>query len=319
VTDTFSDIDFQFSVQPSLPTFSVNDFFAQLSGRVTRFNQVMTKFGIHTDHFGALEPDEEEGKNDDGDIIVTPVNALGQDDVEKFLTFKMTADSSLQIITTNTFQNCFVLEFSQYGMQLLGIDKSKLHKVGARYYLGYSDGEQSVAGQADQFVVVDVNDDPVVPFRYSEGENMHTTMMYSTIPLYECADQRIYVSVSTHLPIDSQVFVQDEVQKSNRDIAIAFFENQLETTLAFDAQNNITHSLKGISYSGQTHLIRKTDMNTKWVKLKNSYDMRFLRFYLHIAYKLFDTVTETYSLKKQDFPITDDNFWQIFVRFVSVY
>ena len=204
-------------------------------------------------------------------------------------------------------------------MQLLGINKGNLHKVGERYYLGYQDGVQSAAGQEDQFVEVDAGNDPTVPYTYVEGENKKRQMMYSTIPLYECADQRIYVSVSTHLPIDSQVFVQDEVQKSNRDIAIAFFENQLETTIAFDAQNNITHSLKGISYSGQTHLIRKTDMNTKWVKLKNSYDMRFLRFYLHIGYKLFDTVTGTYSLKKQPFLIKDDNFWQIFVRFVSVY
>ena len=66
----------------------------------------------------------------------------------------MTADSSLQIITTNTFQNCFVLEFSEYGMQLLGINRANLHKLGARYYLGYQDGSQSAAGEADQFVAV---------------------------------------------------------------------------------------------------------------------------------------------------------------------
>jgi hypothetical protein len=98
----------------------------------------------------------------------------------------------------------------------------------------------------------------------------------------------------------------------------AFFENQLETTLMYDSNNVMTHRLKGVSYSGQTHMVKKTDANIKWFRLKDSYDLRYLRFYLTVCYKLYDSAIGFY-LKQQEFPIEDDNYWQIFIRFVSDY
>ena len=214
---------------------------------------------------------------------------------------KLTADSSLQISTSNTFLNCFVLEFTDYGMQLLGIDKNTLQKVGERYYYAVNSDKKSMSGQpqAEQFVMFFGNENPTEPYQYNYPTNEHSKTLFNTTPLYECCDQRVYVSVSTHLPMDSHVLVQNEAQQSARDIAIAFFENQLETTLSYDNFGNMTHTLKGTSYSGQTHMMKKTDQNKKWIKLKDSYDLHNLRFYLHICYKMFSS-TSGYFLKKQE-------------------
>jgi hypothetical protein len=316
----FKDEYFEFSVRPELPTYSVNDFMHQLDQHVNLFNQKMTQFGIHRHFFGDIARDQDRGdeKSDDEHQIIDPHPGTTQNDIKTFLKMKLTADSSLQIVTTNTFLNCFVIEFTDYGMQLLGINKATLHKVGERYYYAVQQDEKSMPNEVKQFVATDLVLDPTVPYTYVIPQNTVRKTLYNTTPLYECCDQRVYVSVSTHLPMDSHVMVQNEAQQSVRDIAIAFFENQLETTLSYDNMNNMTHTLKGTSYSGQTHMIRKTDSNIKWIKLKDSYDLHNLRFYLHVCYKLFST-TAGFSLQKHDFPIGKDDYWQLFVRFVSEY
>jgi hypothetical protein len=321
VTVTLTESNFQFAVEPKLKTYSVNDFMHQLDQKVQLFNEKMTKLGINQLNFGDIPIDEEEGKTDDNLVILYPKNitsASPRSDIVQFLKMKLTADSSLQITCTNTFLNCFVLEFTDYGMQILGVDKTQLHKVGNRYYFAMQEDTQSKIGINNQFVVNNNLQVPNIPFRYADPANTKGTALLNSTPLYECCDQRVYVAVSTHLPMDSHVLVQNEVQTSSRDIVTAFFENQLETTLMYDAENVMTHRLKGISYSGQTHMVKKTDANIKWFRLKDSYDLRYLRFYLTVCYKLYDSEIGFY-LKQQEFPIEDDNYWQIFVRFISDY
>ena len=65
-------------------------------------------------------------------------------------------------------------------------------------------------------------------------------------------------------------------------------------------------------------MIKKTDQNIKWHRL-TTYRLRYLRFHLHICYKLYDITSGKFVLEKVPFPITADNYWQLYIRFVSEY
>lgn len=154
---------------------------------------------------------------------------------------------------------------------------------------------------------------------FEDSDNTAGAYVTTSLPLFECCDQRIYVSVSTHLPMDSHTVIQNSVQTTSRDIAVAFFDNQAESIITYKPDGTLGLRIKGRTYNAQTHMIRKSDLNVKWHKLLTSYRLRYLRFYLHICYKLYNETTDGFVLVKQDFPIGKDSFWQMYVRFVSEY
>ena len=103
-------------------------------------------------------------------------------------------------------------------------------------------------------------------------------------------------------------------------IAEAFFENNVESTMKLTATGAFDGvELKSKVYSDQQHMIKKTDMNIRWIKLLTSYDVRNLRFYLHVTYRLYNSVEDTFSLVQERFPIKDENYWQTTCRFISDY
>jgi hypothetical protein len=226
----------------------------------------------------------------------------------QYLQITQQPDTSLLIQGTRDFWDCFFIEFSLYGMQLFGVKKTALLSMNARYYLAHSD-DAKVSVSTD-LVAADGT--------FEDAGNTASLYVTTSTPLFECCDQRIYVSISTHMPMDSHVVIQNGVQTSSRDIAIAFFDNQAESIITYKADGSLGLRIKGRTYGSQTHMIRKSDY-IKWHKLNTSYQLRYMRFYIHICYKLYNDTTDTFVLVKQDFPVSQDSFWQMYVRFVSEY
>lgn len=244
-----------------------------------------------------------------GNRSVAPVAAadLNEGNVRHYLSITQMPDTSALFHGSQDFWDLFYIEFSLYGAQLFGINKSKILEIDGRHYLGYATNLiMSTKAQ-----LLDAND------LFIASNNTQASAANTKLPLFECCDQRVYVSVSCHLPMDSHVVIKNGVQTASRDIATAFFENQAESIIRYD-RNGVQLQIKGKTYNSQTHMIRKTDY-IKWHKLNESYRLRFLRFYLHVCYKLYNATTDKFVLTTQDFPVKQDSYWQIFVRFVSNY
>ena len=288
--------NFSFSLSPNKQHFSVNDFFKSFSDWCKLINMKLTQNGLFTEVFSI-------------EANVNPVVLANAGDETQYLTLTMTADTTLQIKGTSHLWDCFSIEVSNYGIGLLGLDKTTMLKFDERYFITRID---DVFG-AQQF---DINVDPVVYFNI--GFNTSAGIFSGVTPLYQSCDQRVSVSMSCHLPMESHVIVNNGVQASSRIIAKAFFENNVLSTIEFDGDGNITNQrIRARVYADQEHMIKVTDQNIQWNRLASSYRLRYLRFYLHMNYKLFGV--DTFSISEEQFKLEPDDYWQFTVRFISDY
>jgi hypothetical protein len=294
------DSTFKFNLDPERPHFSVNDFMKTLSQFAEIFNQQMTIYGLEHTYFG-LPVERREA------AVANP----RADQVVPYITFELNPDTSLRINGSRDFWDCFYFEFTDYGKHLLGISDKILTAVNVRSnVLGHQ--ADSVISAANAMAAGN-------PLLFIAPANNTAHVVFNRVPLFECCDLRVYVAVTCHLPMDSHTAVVNGSESSSRDIAIAFFQNFAETSVITAANGDISLKVKERAYGSQTHMIRKVDQNIKWHKLKTSYRLRYIRLHLRICYKILNENTGDFSLQKQAFPVSADNYWQAFIRFVSEY
>ena len=152
--------------------------------------------------------------------------------------------------------------------------------------------------------------------RFVAPNNGQNTAFSSHHPIYSTADQRVKVSVATHLPTMANVLVQNEKQSSNKDIAEAFFQNQVTSEVNYNAGVFTTRLISRV-YSGQCNMIKKFDSHHQWNRLMNSYGVRYLRFYLFISYREYDVATDKFKIAKYPLVIEKDQYWSANIKFVS--
>ena len=286
--------DQTFVVSPNLPNYTVSQLFASIVDWTKKFNQRLHLDGI-----------DRESYNVHADI--DPVFDFDANPVENYLQFSMTADTSIEITGTSEFWDAYAIELSTYGIALLGIDKKQLFQHGGRYFITRSN---------DNFkeTFLDDGDDTLMR---AQGYNIHPGTFSSGTPLFQSADQRVSCSVSCHLPMDSHLVIRDGQQTTSREICKAYFESDIRTLLQMDGYTYESTEISCKTYADQVHFIKRTDGNIQWNRLKESYDIKLLRFYLHITYKLFQN--DTFKMVTEDFPVDDNNYWQVNVQFVSDY
>jgi hypothetical protein len=141
-------------------------------------------------------------------------------------------------------------------------------------------------------------------------------VLQTLTPIYQSCDQRVKISVTSHLNILSNIKIENGVQKADRTIGEAFFENNLTSEMSRDGQLFQTKLTSKI-YAGQMNMIRKSDQYHAWHKLLNSFDTKFFRFYLHITYRMFDMATNTWSIQTNLLKVDENDYWLMQIRFVS--
>jgi hypothetical protein len=295
--------DSQFTLDPDNPHYSVNAFVQSLQQWCELLNRKLTKEGLHNDNYALGGAGNTVAASD---IDINPVI--------EYLTMTLTADTSLQVTGLTTFWNCYAIEVSTYGIGLLGLNRDQFIKYDERFFM--TRVEDVLGAQ-----IFDTITDPAnVTFHGLADAALNTSdgLVLAEIPLYQSCDQRISVSVSCHLPMDSHVIINNGVQASSRIIAKAYFENNILSTIEFNEVGAITgQTVRARVYADQDHMIKKTDGDIQWNRLASSYRLRYLRFYLHANYKLFGT--DTFSIVEEEFKLGEDDYWQFTCRFISDY
>jgi hypothetical protein len=309
----FTDSDFQFTVSPNRKMFSTSEFIQSLKAWSSRFNQAMTQTGIAHAHYG-LTAAQILGANG-LPVVVAPVQLVDGNDapiqgavVEKYLQFNSTNDGSIEVAGTQHFWDLFTLEFNSYGASLLGVDLAQLIKHDNRYFLGVT-GDSF----ATLFLVLHAGSQE---YRYVPPANTAAHTLQTGTPIYQSCDQRVKISVTSHLNILSNIKIENGLQKADRTIGEAFFENKLTSEMERDGATFQTKLTSRI-YGGQMNMIRKSDPYHAWHKLLNSFDTKFFRFYVHITYRMFDMATNTWSIQTTLLEVNDDDYWLMQIRFVS--
>lgn len=281
----------KFVTSPSRPMYSVSQFVQAIQQYCEQLNQTLTTVGLVARQFGMVP-----------NASVDGVEIENQGDVLRYLDIETSCDSSLIFKPGSDFFQFYAIEMSGYGASLLGINVKDLHPNGPNFWL---------CPTGDSYTTTPFNG-----FDFVGSLNTENVMFTAHNPIYSTADQRIKVSVSSHLPILSNVIINNEKQSSERDIAEAFFENVVKSEVHYKDGALSTRLISKV-YSGQCNMIRKHDEFHQWNKLISSYRLRYMRFYVFITYRDYQTTTNTFALRKLPLTVTEPDYWSFTLKFVS--
>ena len=264
-----------------------------------------------------------------GNVEVGPLIRLPAKDVlgiaatgtYSFLKFKLSPDGRLSVTGSTHFWNNFFLRFTSFGAALLGFTKEvhTIPHVGAGpfvddYYIAFT----TTAGGIQTNTSAWVDLDPNVGYNILQGNNTKDATSTANSPLYQIADQRVSVSVESHLPISNNIAISDEKETVDRTIVEKFFESQLECTVNFDQDGSFSsQEITSKVYSGQIAFIKKSDNHTQWHRLLTAFQLSYFRFHLFITYRVYNIATNTWYLKREALKVPDDQFWEMELRFIS--
>ena len=136
--------------------------------------------------------------------------------------------------------------------------------------------------------------------------------------LYMCLDQRVSISLSSHLPMLSNLVVREGLQTNDRNICEVFFDNEISSTVEFDDEGVFAkQQLSNKVYCGQFPMIRKDTVYKEWQKLLFSFNLRFFRFHVFTTYRAYDSVKDVWRFVTEALKVDNDKYYDFTLRFLS--
>ena len=250
----------------------------------------------------------------------------------KFLNFKLLNDGTLVLHGTSDFWNNFFINFTAVGMETLGFAPETIpftqlvenYNLMARTRLATGVVTPAIRVNAvapflaGLFTIAVGGGEPVPNDVINLAQMNSDYEIFSQHSLFQCADQRLKITVDSHLNIMNNVAINNEKESVDRSIAEFYFEKKIEASTVFNSDGRFESSkITTNVYSGEYSLIKKTSPYKKWTKLQTAYEVRFFRFILNIFYRKYNSVTTKWDIIKQRLGIPDDLYWSMLLRFVS--
>ena len=315
VPDAFS----VFSIRPDETYFDVSSFLKKLSNFTRGFNDFWTRNTLgngfapigdvaYGDPIGPDRPgrDEEE---------------MADEGRYSFLGTRMTADGKLQFVGDHVFWNNFVFRFTTEGAARLGFyDKLQaVNRVGGPGNFALNDAVHYYIARTKDAVTGAYSGDWLNGNgQILAGNHLQEVIISSGAPIFENIDQRVKVSVESHLPTPSNATILDEVEGVNRTVAEAYFENKLNSQIRFGESGQFENLvLTSQMYGGQFNFIRKSDRTFQWTRLNTAENLRLFRFQIYIWHRVWNNTRNRWALQKSKLVVQPHQFFELEVRFVS--
>ena len=247
-----------------------------------------------------------------------------------FIRFRLTVDGTLVLELSHDFINNFIIKFGgRLGGEVLGLGSNisavvrNLITVNPApaggllqgpaqtdYYLAVTNGVMTTAAWLQDTA----NGANII----QPGGNLSGITVHSEHSLYTVMDQRVKISLSSHLPMLNSIFIKEQKETVDRSILEVFFTNKIQTSVKFDDQGIFTEQqITNKLYAGQYPFVKKTDIGKQWHKLLTVYDLRFFRFHIHITYRTYKSATDEWVFKTTRLPVGDTKYWDFSLRFLS--
>jgi hypothetical protein len=287
----------------AIPVNSVADFVVQLNSFCNVFQRTVYSFGINPATHGATAVA--------GDGTPTPVTAFGLDAVapdqfkdaprNSLLQFGLSASGVIVMNMSAMFCNHYFIVFSTVGKTLFGFSKDRF--------------APSLGAQ-----IVDFGDTGLLT-----GDIIQPAFMSSAVKIYasKCLPQLIKKIISVHvetsIPVKKTLVCENSTESSTYDLCA--YPISQEYTSEIDVSNgrvDDTHNLSFKTYAGQVVLQDKSKAPSYYLHVLDVRDLRNLQLRLYYKSRQFDPITGKWTIKTNQFPITDDTYWELGLRFVSI-
>ena len=228
----------------------------------------------------------------------------------EYLRTRLNADGCVEFIGTTFFWENFCLQFTDYGIALLGITSVDANNILAVSTL--------VNNAGVEFNMFDVNGAVInTTTNPNYTPTLETVKVVGTVPIFKNLDHRYFVSVETDLLVSQAIKVVDGRQTIDRSICKVFFPTTCKVLL--ESENGILREdvdFEVDTHVGQYSFVRKTMPSRQWTALQTSYDLRFFRFHLYVTYRFFDAAGK-WIFQRSKYPIGQSDSWSLALEFVS--
>ena len=318
--------------------FDIASFVRNLNNWARGVEQVITIAGLEDFREFGGDPDAEDAEASvepplrqlESRTLADIIGGAGRYDM---IRFRLGVDGSLITVLSHDFVNNFVLQFTRYGAEVLGMG-DKISAVVRRLQTVTEDDELQLGDpQTDYFLAVTTMVDGVKydaaswletteddgPNVIQSGNNTREIFIYSEHSLYLTMDHRVKISVSSHLPMLNNLLVKEQKETVDRMICEVFFENKVVSSVTFDENGVFTQqSLTNTLYAGMFPFVKKSDSSKQWHRLLTSYSLRFFRFSIFITYRNYDSTKDAWVFKTVKLPIEKTKYWDFSLRFLSL-
>ena len=307
------DIDSIYEIRPDNKMFDASTFVKDLSNWVRGFNIEWTRIGFDGGANGS-------GYSGNGSNLPAKNDANAFEAPYQFLGLKLTADGSVHLTGSDVFWNNFVIRWTLYGAAVLGFTEqlqevTRVIPFATHYYTAKT--QTNVVGT---FTNSWFDEDPASA---THGVIIDANMAVESVlaaehPLYQSVDQRVKITVESHMPMASSVAIVDEKESVDRSIADVHFESKLENQITFDEAGFFeSMSMSSAMYAGQYNFIKKSDYTFQWNKLMTAYELKLFRFQIYVWYRVWSDATNEWKLTRDKLSVPKEQFWELAVRFVS--
>jgi len=316
------DVDSIYEIRPDNRMFDASTFVKSMSNFVRGFNIEWSEAGFNAGDAGS-------GYSHDGTNYPAKNEAAAYEEPYEFLGLRLTADGSVHLTGSDGFWNNFVIRWTRHGGAVLGfteqlqeVTRAFLPYPEQKYYYTAKTQRLDNAGNAvvGQFTNSWFDEDPDSA-TYGVIVDAHLLVeqvLASDHPLYQSVDQRVKITVESHMPMASSVAIIDEKESVDRSIAEVHFESKLENQITFDEAGFFeSMSMSSAMYAGQYNFIKKSDYTFQWNKLMTAYELKLFRFQIYVWYRVWSDATNEWKLTRDKLSVPKEQFWELAVRFVS--
>ena len=252
-------------------------------------------------------------------IPVPPGQEIGSPGSQtEYLRIRLNADGCVEFIGTSVFWNNFCIQFSDYGVALLGMtyaDENNILAVTTRVNnagVVFTMFDHDLPGyNAPNNNIIDM----VAHAHYTPM--LETTKVIGSVPIFKNLDHRYFVSVETDLLVSQAIKVVDGKQTIDRSICKVFFPTTCKVLLESEdgvLREDVDFEIE--THVGQYSFVRKTVPSRQWTTLQTSFDLRFFRFHLYVTYRFFDA-DGNWIFSRMKYPIAKGDSWTLALEFVS--
>jgi hypothetical protein len=150
------------------------------------------------------------------------------------------------------------------------------------------------------------------------GNNNITVASRGAVSMFQASECRIKCALESHLPVQSGIEVRDEVETNNREIASAFFLNDVRVSTNWDASGSLNqYSLQSKVFVGQFPMIQSSGKIRQWNRLLTPYNLQFFRFFINVHWRYFSDVEGVWKVLIKRAVIDPADYWSMKIRFVS--
>ena len=228
-----------------------------------------------------------------------------------------TCSGIVTIAATKLWWNNFYFEFTPYGIEILGFNKSRLAKVGDTYYLQYSFSDVHGSSFAEmisngEFIMKDPLPADEIPYRVEQLSD-HSIFRY--------AEHRLRIEVDADLSIPSNILIENGKQKMHYNIGSYAIAHEYSGEITISSNNLLSSNIKLQTpiYIGNTVVKSKIHPNTDWYTVVSSANVQNMRLNIIVLRREWNRVSNKWELVRSKLNIDPKAAWTATLKFVQTF